>query len=394
MLALIWGVLGYASVFDLGIGRAATQYLSEMRGRGNCVPIRSVTKIAVGATLKISSVGVAALLVFTSLGAYQGISANEALYLEVGPALYILCLIIPLQSMAATYRGVSEAFDQFRAVGLIRALQGALNFAGPVLVSTYSAELHWAVASLLVSRLIGLWLYRRTAYLSAPAESLGSGFDRSGRDLLQRRLLKFGGWATVSSIISPLMVQSDRFFIAALLSAAAVTMYTLPFDVVTQALVFVGAFTTVAFPALSRVAASNPADLDRIAAHWALVIGSGALLLCISIALALPLALPAWSGGHAGQESVLVGQILCAGVFFNAVGSIFYAKIHAKGDSATTAKIHLLEFPFYIAALFFLLNSFGIKGAALAWSSRMAVDAVLLYWAGRSRDVAGVTRPK
>ena len=48
------------------------------------------------------------------------------------------------------------------------------------------------------------------------------------------RLLRFGGWMTVSNIVGPLMVTLDRFLIGALISVSAVAYYATPYEVVSQ----------------------------------------------------------------------------------------------------------------------------------------------------------------
>jgi hypothetical protein len=48
------------------------------------------------------------------------------------------------------------------------------------------------------------------------------------------------------------------------------------------------------------------------------------------------------------------------------------------GRPDVTAKVHLLEMPVYLGAVWWLARAHGIAGVALAWSARLAVDAVLL----------------
>jgi O-antigen/teichoic acid export membrane protein len=76
----------------------------------------------------------------------------------------------------------------------------------------------------------------------------------------------------------------------------------------------------------------------------------------------------------------MVGQILCLGVFANSIGSMYYALLHAKGRADITAKLHIIELPIFLAALFFLLHEYGITGAAWAWVGRMVFDAAALAW--------------
>jgi hypothetical protein len=56
---------------------------------------------------------------------------------------------------------------------------------------------------------------------------------------------------------------------------------------------------------------------------------------------------------------------------------------------------HLIELPLYAAAAWVLIEAYGVAGAALAWTLRVTLDAVLLgaamWWVGhpvRERAIA------
>jgi len=90
-----------------------------------------------------------------------------------------------------------------------------------------------------------------------------------------------------------------------------------------------------------------------------------------------------WLKTELQSESIIVGQILCLGVFANAIGTMYYALIHAKGRADITAKLHIFELPIFIVALFLLLNEYGVAGAAWAWVGRMIFDASALAWCSK-----------
>ena len=79
-------------------------------------------------------------------------------------------------------------------------------------------------------------------------------------------LLRFGGWITVSNIVSPIMSHLDRFLVAALVSIAAVAYYVTPYSVVTNLLIVPVAISGVLFPAF---VASFVQDRERTALLFA-----------------------------------------------------------------------------------------------------------------------------
>ncbi|NOY58371.1 MAG: hypothetical protein GXO75_05495, partial [Calditrichaeota bacterium] len=59
-------------------------------------------------------------------------------------------------------------------------------------------------------------------------------------------------------------------------------------------------------------------------------------------------------------------------------GQIAFAMVQAVGRPDLTAKLHLIEAPFYLLVLWLLVGKFGIQGAAIAWSLRVFVDTIAL----------------
>lgn len=82
-------------------------------------------------------------------------------------------------------------------------------------------------------------------------------------------------------------------------------------------------------------------------------------------AVLLPTILELWVGAYVAEDSVTVGRILCLGVFFNAIGAMFYSFLHAQGRTKITAIFHLIEFPLFIAALYLLITKFECRAPHL-----------------------------
>jgi O-antigen/teichoic acid export membrane protein len=356
--------------------------VSRLRGEGNLSAIPNVLVTAGRITLIAGLAGGALIALAALWGAATWVEAATTPRKEISMAIFLLAIALPAQAMSATYRGMNDAFLNFKGVNLLRIGLGAVNFGGPYLVSLYTTELPWLVATLVASRLIALAVYRWLAYSCLDDwNSVKTGPAYSAA--VAKSLFSFGGWITVSSVVSPMLVQADRFLIASVLSATAVTAYVLPYEVVVQSLILVGAVSSVMFPTLSRLMREEPNGWQRYFRRWLLMVAGMMFLACTAIALLLPDVLRLWLKDALQPESILVGQILCLGVFANSIGSMYYALLHAKGRADLTAKLHMIELPLFVIALFFLLHQYGISGAAWAWVGRMVFDSVAL--AGMAR---------
>lgn len=380
LLALAWGLIGYAGVFDLGIGRATTQYIAKLRGQNCHADIPLVIQSATRLTLLTGAIGWLLLTLAAVLGVQNLIHYSAGLEREITISIFLLAVAVPVQAISATYRGVNEAFENFRGISLLRMALGVLNFLGPYLVAHYSTSLTWLVSTLLISRLLALAVFRHLAIhcIRGNLDHQVSPSASTDRAKIRRQLVAFGGWVTVSSVIGPLLVQADRFVIAGFISAAAVASYAIPYEVVVQSLIIVGAVSSVAFPSLTKQMHQDAGQWQVSFRRWLRIVFWVVLAVTASMALLLPTLLPLWIGPNLPPESVLIGQILCFGVFANSIGSMYYSLLHAKGRSDITAKLHLIELPLFLLALSLLIGTHGLYGVAWAWVGRTVFDAIFL----------------
>ncbi|MNJ34074.1 Lipopolysaccharide biosynthesis protein WzxC [compost metagenome] len=375
-LALAWGLIGYAGALDLGVGRALTQRLAMLRGGPLAVEVPQIVSTAITLTSVVGAIGFCIIVLLSIAGVQQLIPQNGVPPHEISLSLLMLALAIPMQAVSATYRGVNEAYLNFKSISLLRIALGGVNFGGPYLVAHFTHELHWLVSTLVISRLVALFIYRSCAYGCLSEKATGH-FSKSQAV----QLLRFGGWVTVSGIVSPFLVQADRFFVGFLLSAAAVTAYVIPYEISVQAMILVGAITTVAFPAITKLLQDGVERAWALFNVWVVRVALMMFVVMGGMALLMPIILKLWVGEYVSEESVVVGRILCVGVFLNAVGAMFYAFLHAQGRAKATAIFHLIELPLFVAALYWLIQHYGVIGAAVAWLLRVLLDTVLLIWA-------------
>ena len=91
------------------------------------------------------------------------------------------------------------------------------------------------------------------ALASALPLGLGGGYDSSK----MRSLFSYGGWITITNVLTPVLSTMDRMLIGSLLSAEAVAFYTVPFNMVSRMSVLPGALAASLFPKLSRSSAED-----------------------------------------------------------------------------------------------------------------------------------------
>lgn len=380
-----FGILGLVWMFvtlfgEIGFGRAGTRFAAEALGAGRIEHVRRI----VGVTL--AAQGVLGVVIGGGLAAAAGVLSGSVLSVE--PALadqarrsfLLVAPVVPALLLGAAFRGFLEAEQRFVAVNVVRFTVSTLNYLLPVVVVGRGGDVVAVVGVLMVLRVAGAaaWAWpARTLWRRRPATP---GADPPGLT----EILGFGAWVTVSTVVSPVLVYLDRFLLGALVSVAAVGVYTAPYEVVTRILLVPVALASTLFPAVSALRGMGGGAELRTTVRRALV-AVAALVAPVALAFAVfagPL-LGLWLGPDATPDMVRALRLLAPGVFFNAVAFVPFSVVQGVGRADLTGRIHLLELPVHGILAWWLIGRFGVAGAAGAWSLRATLDALLMFAASR-----------
>jgi len=390
LLSLAWGMIGLAGLFDLGIGRATTQMVARFRGLNKLAQIPVVVKTATVISCCAGLVGSVILCLVVLADLQTAIKYSEGLNYEVTMAAYLLAVAIPIQSVSSMFRGVNEAFENFREISVVRMGLGAATFLGPFIVAFFSTNLIPLVSTLLCSRIIALFCFSKYAKRCVSKEMIGErvGVPVQVSPVIAKQLLLSGGWVTVSNVIYTLMMQADRIIIGVVISASAISSYTIPYEMVTQSFILVGAITTVFFPNLIIIINDKSDNVMNVFFRWLLLVIIIMALASVLIATCIPYILPMWLDSSVSKSTVLVGQILCISLVPYSVGSMYLALIHAYKRFDITAKAHLYEAPLFVILMYYMIVYYGLEGAAFTWVFRVIVDTlILVVWFSYNKNL-------
>jgi O-antigen/teichoic acid export membrane protein len=197
---------------------------------------------------------------------------------------------------------------------------------------------------------------------------------------MARRLLGYGGWVTVSSVIGPLLTSLDQFVIGSRLSISAVTYYAVPMNLVFRGQVIPAAMSRTLFPSFSRF---DRTDARRLGARATNVLALGFAVFCGPAVIVIRSVLSVWMGPDFALTASPVAEILLIGAWINGVAFIPYGFLQAQGRPDIAAKFHTAEILPFLGILWFATQHFGLVGAASAWTLRCAADAALMLTAAR-----------
>lgn len=379
VLTLAWMVVGYFSLFDLGLGRALIKLVAEKLGAGKESEVPALVWTALALMTLLGVAGIAVVAALSPWLVHRVLKIPVVLQPETLKAFYLLAVSIPIIISTAGLRGVLEAYQRFDLVNAVRIPLGMFTFLGPLAVMPFSNSVFLVVAALVVGRLLAWGVHLFLCLRVVPTLRCDIRVQRA----MVRPLIRFGSWMTVSNIVGPLMVYFDRFFIGAMISMTAVAYYATPYEVVRRLSIIPGALVGVLFPAFSTTLVQDRARTVRLFGRGINYIFLVMFPLTLTIVTLAYEGLELWLGADFAQHSTHVVQWLAIGVFINSLAKIPFALVQGAGRPDITAKLHLIELPFYLLGLWWLINAYGIKGAAVLWVVRVAVDTVALFAVAR-----------
>lgn len=376
LLTLIWAVVSYFGLFDLGLGRAMTQRTALALSSGRREEV--VPVLWSGMSLLVG-LGIVAGTVMIGL-VDQGVAAVKSIpdIAEAKRAGYAMAFAMPFIIGTSGLRGALEGQSAFRLVNLIRLPMGLFTFLGPlVTIALGFRGLDQICYVLVAGRVLGF-----AAHAVGVWTSLAT-FDRRleiRRDFL-RHLAVSGGWLSVSNVVSPFMGYFDRFVIGATVSALAVAYYATPNELVTKLWIVPGALTGVLLPVFAGEILDRKNRLRHLFAQASFAVFFVTLPLAAGLGLFSREILSLWISADFSNQSAAILQVFSIGILINCMAHVPLTLLQGAGRYRTPALIHLLELPIYLAVLWSLTTRWGAIGAAYAWLLRMSFDTLFMICA-------------
>jgi len=377
LLSLAWVVLGYFTIFDLGLGRATTKFVSEALSKGEADQVPQIVWTAATFQAILGLLGGLVLFGITDVLIEDILNIPPELMGEAKDTLYLLALSVPLVLLSISFGGVLEAAQRFDLINLVRMPSSILTFILPLVGLYMGLGLPGIVALILLARLGTLTVFIFFDLRIVPEiKKYSISFARF------YHLFSYGGWVMITSIVGPILVYLDRFLIGSLITIAAVTYYTAPYEAVTRISIISSSLSATLFPAFSAM--EGVRDRQKLGLFFARSIKYVFLICGTIVALVIVYAkeiLQIWLGTDFVIESTLSMQVLALGVLINSLAYAPFSLLQGVGRPDLPAKFHLIELPIYFGIAWVLVSEYGILGAAGAYTIRVMLETVLLFMA-------------
>jgi O-antigen/teichoic acid export membrane protein len=378
ILSIAWMLLGYMSAFDLGLTRATTKFVAEAVGNGDHEQVPSLIWTSVIFQLFFGLIGTLLFLFSSHFLVTRVFKIPLPLMTDAEKAFQLLAIAVPIILVTNCLRGALEARQQFHLINYIKVVINILMFSSPFLLIPFGGRLPSIILLMIILRFVAMIVYLELTLSPLRQGKQNRTFDRA----TLRRLLRYGGWVTVSNVTGPLLIYADRFAIGALLSVSALAYYTGPADVLSRCLVIPASLGSTLFPAFSSLQASGAMEkledfYARSLKYLVVVMGPPLLLLAVFSRDILFF----WLGPVFANNGAIPLRILALATFVTSLALIPYGLLQGAGRPDITAVFHVLELPVHLGLTWLLVTKFGITGAAVAVTVRVIIDTVLILWA-------------
>jgi O-antigen/teichoic acid export membrane protein len=374
VLTLTWAVIGYASLFDLGISRALTKRVAQLQSQ----PRRLAPVVRSGMWLLVILgllIGVLAVLLLR-LFDYPRFLIGER---EFSNSALLVAANIPFVVASGGFRGVLEGFRQFVVVALVRLGFGLVTFLAPVLTLQFAPRLDLIIAMMLLARILGCLAMAgacRSAFVG-DRQLAASAMSRARRRIEVKHLLNFGGWMTVSNLTSAVMLYADRFVLAYSPHAALLAFYTTPYEFVTRLFIVPSALGGVLFPYMARGKSFTGINNQLLLVASVMTLAAVAPVIGALILFA-PQILERWISVQFATSAAQPLKILSVGVLVNCLAQLYQTYLLGYGKARWIGRLHILEVLMFVPCVYVAVSYFRIEGVAWAWTLRVVIDAAAM----------------
>ena len=365
LLSFFWVYTSHLGFFDLGISRNLGIELPKLpNGEKSKLANESIRK---GLAYSVLGILVVAFLLFVI-----PIFNPQFSVVFQFRVFAVLLAWVPLAVIQMIMRGFFEASESFISAAVFRAYNQSVLFLVPW-VMAYSGyhDIFQMVVVITVARVLSLfpalyWLMRQ--YSLAIIKKI------EDQEVVIHRNNQ---WITLSNLSGIVNGSLDRFVLLSVLGAQAIGAYVFAQDFGIRILVLSSSFALVLLPFFSR-------NQSKVQNHIWVKRGIGLILLS-HIALGLILffgqshLIHGFTNMPLAQDVIDFFWIFLLGITANGIGHILLSALHSHRELKRPALWHVISAVLYIPLLYWVVQVFGLSGAALLWSVRSVVDTVVLY---------------
>lgn len=366
VLSLVWIVFGYFGILDFGVSRSVTTAISraeDRRAKADIIWSAAALNTLWGGL--ITAIGGGAFLAYAA-------HSTTGMVKDVAEALPWMMLGIPVLMVTSTLNGALDGEERFKMANALQLVGSILYQVVPLLTAYHvSDRLPNLIIAVILCRIVLLVLY---TVVVARLFDLVALFSVSKSTMMS--LLRFGSSIAAVNILDPIFSRIDQVVIARLSGASDVAAYSIALNSIGRLSILPLAMSRSIFPKLSTGTMADHKEALFAAKMKIIWLWTG---LCAAAIVSSDLVFYLWLRDPIYADVSAVGKVYVVGLWANCLGILPYTALQAGGRSVSILKAHLVEMPFYVAALVILTYYYGPIGAAAAYGLRNLADYLILW---------------
>lgn len=314
ILMLFAAVIGYFSIIDINLTAGSMKYVSEYYAKGDYKSLNEVLTLSLLGYAIIGLVGAVFLYASVHWFLMDLLKVPEDLRNVAQTVFQLASIGFALGLVQKYLSSIPQSVHRFDTSAKIEAGFGVAL----MLLTVLLLYMGFGLLGIVILRVVILFLNLITIYFVVkkliPFARFNSGISRD----TVRKIFAFSGYSFLSKIASTVTSNSDRLVIGSMISSAAVTIYSVPFLLVSRLMSVTHRLSMVLFPVASEMdSLGKREELQKIYIRMNRYI----FFLNISIITVLCLfarqILQVWMGNDFAEQSYVILILISLSCFFD-----------------------------------------------------------------------------
>ncbi len=366
-----YGFVGLISILqvllgtlDLGISATVTKVVSSDYSNGRMASSDAVNTAS--SVYWVIAFFISALLWWNaSKFASFWLSRTQLDSSTVELGVQIIAVYLGLRWPVAFYAGVISGLQRMDILNAIKAGVHTLRLVGGVIVLFFGADLVLFLVWFAASSAVELLVYATVTYRLFPALRRWPLFSLTSF----RDIWKYSAAMNLIALTALVLSQADRLSVTKFLSLEDLGFFSIAYSAASAISLLQSAINSASFPAFSQsFSAGQHTELLSRYGKASQIMGLFVALPCFALIFFGHEILQLWISTRVADEAAVTMAWLALGFFFNATVSNAYTAAVACDQPGLPLKINLLALMFYLPGLYWLVNHYGINGAAAAYA--------------------------
>jgi O-antigen/teichoic acid export membrane protein len=378
IMLIVFATLGYFGFLDLGLGNALTQKIARV-GMGRMQRKQHIFTVAIAITSLLSIFGsIIAWVICNHIADFGNISSENSTFIKKY-SIYVIGFI-PVILFTSIFKGALQAESKFLELSIIQLFGNISVQVFPLIIAVcgYGDVENLILGILLCKTLALIFLIRKSnTFIKAK-------FNMNALRVHRHGLVSYGGYSSMISILTQFFTMFDRFIILGVSGAKAVALYSIPTEFFSKILIIPNSIST---PLFTIAAENKNNEIRKLTSEITLTIVRITAPVILTLLLFGNEIIRFWVGSEIADNTHYVSLFYVVGMFFLIMAIPKHTEIMAINGPKLLFKCYLLELPFYILGLYFMVIKYGVSGAAFAWMIRVIIDAILILFISKSIKV-------